>query len=353
MPKDQVLLLESRSQQIIEARIVLADATTAQIRFWIYPQSAGGRIYQNQGRSISALQADLAEIVPAEGGILRPDHTLDPDWAARLPDALRAALAVPVAEPAPEEKVRIRTNRDGLRRIGVLQRMFDLEDAPVTEILLRPNGTLAAREWESQRRIPSTEPGVMALRDSWTPFIETRLPDREIREIRAARGPDRGVLLENAYWEHLNARMEDPLLLPEDDWLMGRPLTVKGGQDLLDELLTLAAWADPETAERLPGTLTVIAARPDLPDSTARISDEDSNVHIGSVLADYAKVILAVLSPEGTSISYNGGAVRRRSGYDTCEILHEIEIPIASAHERLDAARRLAEWRACHAPELR
>jgi len=56
---------------------------------------------------------------------------------------------------------------------------------------------------------------------------------------------------------------------------MGRPLTAKGGQDLLDELLMPAAWADPETAERPPGALAAVAARANLPDSTARISDAD------------------------------------------------------------------------------
>ena len=353
MPKDQVLLLESHSKHIVEARIVLADATTAQVRFWIMPHHASGRLYQTHGTGITAFHDDLAEIVPAERGILRPDNTLDPDWFVRLPEALRAALAVPPAEPAPEEEVRIRAGRDGLRRTGVLQGMSDLGDGPVTEIVLRPDGTIAAREWAPQRRVPSEEPGVLAIRDAWTPFVEARLSDAEVREIRAARGKDRGVLLEDAYWAHLNALMEDPLLMPEDTWLEGHPLTSKGGQDLLDELLILAAWADPETAAQLPGTLAVVAARADLPDSAARISAEDSSIHIGPVLAAHAAAILAVLSPKGTSVSYNDGAVRRRSGYDLCDLLHEIEIPAASAHERIDAVRRLANWRARHAPEPR
>lgn len=353
MPKDQVVLLDSLGHDTINARIVLADGTTAIASLWSTPRHAGGRIYQNKGQGIATQHVELASLVPAEGGIVRADLGVDPQWMKRLPAALRAALAAAPAESAPAETVRIRADRNGIRRTGVLAGMSDLDDAPVLEIVLRPDGILAAREWEPQRAVPTAEPGVRAIRDAWTPWVEARPSDAEIRAIRDARGPDRGALLEDAYWTHLNPLMEDPLLLPEDPWLEGRPLAIRGGQDLLDELLTLAAWADPETAAGLPGVLAVAAARPDHPEHPARLSPEDSTVRIGTVLATYAEAILAHLAPEGIAISYNDGASRRRSGYDACGILHEIEIPAASAHERLDAARRLAEWHARHAPEPR
>jgi hypothetical protein len=267
---------------------------------------------------------------------------------------LRAVLAVPSAKPAPDPgRVRIKAGRHGLLRRGRLEALSDLDDAPVLDVVLRPDGVLAAREWEVQRRVPSDEPGAMAVRDAWTPWTEARLPDDDARRMRRARGPDRGLLLEEGYWAHLNARMEDPFTIEGDPWLAGTPLRVRGGQDLLDELLTLAAWADPETAESLPGTLAVAAARPDVEGSVAALCPEDSSIAIGAGLAAHAAAILARLEPSGTAVRYNDGASRRRSGYDATGLVHVIEVPAASAHERLDAARRLAEWMARHAPEPR
>jgi hypothetical protein len=354
MPKDQVILLESRRPETIEARVVLAEGPSAQIRLWTDAAVCGGRIYRIHGEGIRARGLDLGEIVAHADGVLRPGGALAPDWQRRLPDVLRAVLAVPSAKPAPDPgRVRIKAGRHGLLRRGRLEALSDLDDAPVLDVVLRPDGVLAAREWEVQRRVPSDEPGAMAVRDAWTPWVAARIPDQEAAEIRCARGPDRGILLEEGYWAHLNARMEDPLLMEEDPWLAGTPFSVRGGQDLLDELLTLAAWADPETAESLPGTLAVAAARPDVEGSVAALCPEDSSIAIGAGLAAHAAAILARLEPSGTAVRYNDGASRRRSGYDATGLVHVIEVPAASAHERLDAARRLAEWMARHAPEPR
>jgi hypothetical protein len=354
MPQDQVTLLERRHPETIEARIVLAEGAIAQICLWTGSVFCGGRIYRIHGKGIQHCRMDLGEIVAHADGVLRPGGDLAPDWQQRLPAVLRAVLAVASAETAPDaERVHIESGRHGLLRRGRLEAISNLDEAPVTEIVLRSDGILAAREWEIQRRVPSDEPGAMAIRDAWTPWVEARIPDQEAAEIRSARGPDRGILLEEGYWAHLNARMEDPILMEGDPWLAGTPFSVRGGQDLLDELLTLAAWADPQTAESLPGTLAVAAARPDVAGSVAALCPEDSSIAIGAGLAAHAAVILARLEPSGTALCYNDGARWRRSGYDATGLVHAIEVPAASAHERLDAARRLAEWMARHAPESR
>jgi hypothetical protein len=355
MPEDKVLLLERRHPGTIEARVVRAEGPSAQIRLRTDAAVCGGRIYRIHGEGMRARTADLGEIVPHPDGVLRPGGVLAPDWHRRIPDVLRVVLAVPSAEAAPDAgQIRFEAGPHGLLRRGRLEALSDVDDAPVLDIVLRPNGVLAAREWQPQRRVPSDEPGAMAVRGTWTPWTEARLPDDDdARRMRRARGPGCGFRLEEGYWAHLNARMEDPFTIEGDPWLADTPHRVRGGQDLLDELLTLAAWADPETAESLPGILAVAAARPDADGSVASLSLEDSTVVVCPGLAAHAAAILARLEPSGASVSCNDGPSRRRSGYDTTDLVHAIEIPAASAHERLDAARRLAARMVRHAADSR
>jgi hypothetical protein len=354
MSEDQVILLERRHPGTIEVQVVLADGPSAQIRFRTDAAACGGRICRIRGEGMRARTDDLGEIAPHPDGVLRPGGVLAPDWHWRLPDVLRAVLAVPSAEAAPDAgQIRIEAGPHGLLRRGRLEALSDVDDAPVLEIVLRSDGVLAAREWQPRRLVPSGEPGAMAMRDAWTPWTAARLPDDDARRIRRARGPDVGLLLEEGYWTHLNARMEDPLTIEGDPWRAGTPLRVRGGQDLLDELLTLAAWADPETAESLPGILAVAAARPDVDGSAASLSLEDSTVVVGPGLAAHAAAILARLEPSGAAVSCNGGPSWRRSGYDMTDLVHAIEVPAASARERLDAVRRLAAWMVRHAADFR
>jgi hypothetical protein len=53
------------------------------------------------------------------------------------------------------------------------------------------------------------------------------------------------------------------------------------------------------------------------------------------------------------AVSWTDGPSRRRSGHDTTDLVHAIEIPAASARDRLDAARRLAARMARHAANSR